>query len=57
MYTINLHTNTLIEVTNMKEKYTKPFIEVIFLKEDIITESNPGGSVGGGEDELPVMPF
>ena len=51
--------NTLIEVINMKDKYFKPFVEVILINdEDVIRTSNNGGeSISTGEDELPVMPF
>lgn len=41
-----------IEVTIMKEKYTKPEMEVIeFESEDIITTSN----IDPDENELPIM--
>ena len=41
----------------MKDKYLKPFVEIVLMyDEDIITGSN-GESIQTSEDELPVMPF
>ena len=42
----------------MKDKYLKPFVEVILMyDEDIITGSNGGESIQTSEDEVPVIPF
>ena len=50
--------HTLIKVISMKDRYLKPFVEVILMSdEDIITGSNNGGDMQTSEDELPVMPF
>ena len=38
--------------------YDSPEMEIIMLyAEDIVRTSNSGGDLGGGEDELPVIPL
>ena len=48
-------------ITIGHSQYFKPFLEVLLIEDDIVTVSNDGGNgggdLGGGEDELPVMPF
>ena len=50
--------NILTEVMDMKDKYLKPFIEVVFMdEEDVIRTSESSDEIIPGEDELPPMPF
>lgn len=42
------------------KKYFEPILEIILVsEEDLICTSDeiPGGNLGGGEDELPVLPL
>ena len=59
MYIINTLMNILTEVMDMKDKYLKPFIEVVLMdEEDVIrTSENNGDIIQTSEDELPPMPF